>query len=50
MDQIIGCVIGSGGGTYLFGDLEELQKIHTSYIGKQFVEIRETRFIGCQMI
>ena len=31
--HIIVCIIGSGGGTYFFGNLEDLRQIHTSYIG-----------------
>ena len=48
IDQIIGCIVGSGGGPYLFGELEELLQMNTSYIGIFFV-LRETRCIGCQM-
>ena len=32
IDQLIWCIIGSGGGPYLFGDLEDLQKNHASYM------------------
>ena len=50
IDYIIGCVIGGGGGPYLFENLEDLLQIHTSYIGKQLFDIRQTRCIGFQMI
>ena len=45
IDQIIGLIIGSGGGTYLFGDLEELQHMHTSYIGKYFSPSKEKKYV-----
>ena len=47
--HIIGFVIGSGGGIDLFDDLEELRQMNTSYMGKQLVELRESRCIGFQM-
>ena len=47
--QIIWCVIGSDGDPYFFGDLEELRKMHTSYTGKQFIKLKQTRYIGCQI-
>ena len=47
--HIIVCIIGSGGGTYFFGNLEDLRQIHTSYIGGG-VYLRETRCNGCQII
>ena len=49
IDQIIRCVIVIGGDPYLFGYLEDLWQMHTFYIGKQYVELRETRCIRCQM-
>ena len=50
IDYIIGCVIGGGGGPYFFVDLEELQQMHTSYVGKYFVKLRSTICMGCQFI
>ena len=35
--HIIVCIIGSGGGTYFFGNLEDLRQIHTSYIGGESI-------------
>ena len=36
--HIIGYIIESDGVTYFFGDMKELRKTNTLYIGKQFVK------------
>ena len=47
--HIIGLVIGSVVVPYFFGDLEELQQIHNSYIGGKFVDIGNIISVGCQI-